>query len=120
MLYNEPGILYGTPGLSYVGTLILNVTGTISPIIIEEATIIFDLKEDYSNATTIGLISIDTDPYGIMTFSTTDSQANAILQAETIIVYPDSEVAVIYGSNSSATAGAIISLESPSAEISIA
>ena len=110
MLYND-NIVYNSEAVSYVGELIMYIQGVHSPVVLPQATIIFDLNEDYSNATTIGLISIDTNPYGIMTFSTTESQANAILQAETIIVYPDSEVAVIYGSNSKETTAPAVALE---------
>lgn len=95
MLYNE-NILYNSEAVVYSGEIILNIEGVHSPIRIPQATVIFGTIEDYSNVTTIGLISIDTDPYGIMTFSTTDAQADAIIQAETIIVSPNSEVSIIY------------------------
>lgn len=91
MLYNEL-ISYNQTNVTYNGTLILNVLGLNSPIIVNNATVLFSTVEDTSNFTTMGIISYDVDPYGIMTLEVTQDQADAILEANFIVIETSAEV----------------------------
>lgn len=82
MLYNE-NITYDQPGLSYVGTIIINVEGLLDPIIISNVNIAITTSQDYSNATTVAVLSYDIYPEGIITIQATQSQANALVEAVT-------------------------------------
>lgn len=80
MLYNE-NITYDQSGISYVGTIIINVDGLSAPIIISNVNVAIATSQDYSNATTIAVISYDIYPEGIVTIQATQSQANALVEA---------------------------------------
>jgi hypothetical protein len=82
MLYNE-NITYDQPGLSYVGTIIINVEGLLDPIIISNVNVAITTSQDYSNATTVAVLSYDIYPEGIITIQATQSQANALVEAVT-------------------------------------
>lgn len=83
MLYNDI-ISYNQTNITYNGTLILNVLGLNSPVIINNATVAFSSTIDNSNFTTMGIISYDIDPYGVMTFEVNQEQANAIAELQII------------------------------------
>ena len=91
MLYND-FISYNQTNVTYNGTLILNVLGLNSPVIVNNATVLFSTVEDTSNFTTMGIISYDVDPYGIMTLEVTQDQADAILEANFIVIETSAEV----------------------------
>lgn len=99
MLYND-FISYNQTNVTYNGTLILNVLGLNSPVIVNNATVLFSTVEDTSNFTTMGIISYDVDPYGLMTFEVTQDQADAILGAEFIVIERSAEVQVTNTSTS--------------------
>lgn len=93
MQYNV-NLSYNYPNVTYNGVLVLNISSVISPVIINNATVIFSTTEDNSNYTTMGIISYDIDPYGIMTFEVTQDQANAIVNASFIVIETSAEVQV--------------------------
>jgi hypothetical protein len=80
MLYND-SIAYNQSGLSYYGSLIINIAGISNPIIIGNVNVIQISAEDYSNATTIAVMSIDYTSSGVMTIQVSSSQAGAVYQA---------------------------------------
>lgn len=80
MLYNE-NITYNQSGFNYVGTIIINVEGLSTPIIINNVNVAISTSEDYSNATTIAVISYDIYPEGVITIQATQSQADALVEA---------------------------------------
>lgn len=89
MLYNDI-INYNDPSTTYSGSVHIFVPGISSPIIIGSlvvAVLPFS-EQDYSNATTIGVISYGLAPNGIFTIEATNDQAQAIANAE--IIYIDS------------------------------
>ena len=99
MLYN--GLIgYNQTNVTYNGTLILNVIGLTSPIIVNNTTVVFSTSEDNSNFTTMGIISYDTDPFGVMTFEVTEEQADAIVGAEFIVIESSAEFQIDNISNS--------------------
>lgn len=92
MLYNE-NITYDQSGISYVGTIIINVFGLPSPIVISNINVAISTSQDYSNQTTVGVISYDIFSDGIITIQATETQASAIVQA--IAAYDESSSGVI-------------------------
>jgi hypothetical protein len=83
MLYNA-NLTYSESGILYQGSLLISVSGISSPIFINNITIIIDPTDDYSNNTTIGIVSYGLKTTGIMSFEATNSQAEAISSAEVI------------------------------------
>jgi hypothetical protein len=83
MLYNS-NFSYNESGIVYQGSLLISVLGLSSPILVNNITILIDPLDDYSNNTTIGIVSYNLNPIGIMSFETTDLQAEAITSSEVI------------------------------------
>jgi hypothetical protein len=79
MLYNE-NISYSQPGLTYIGTIVINVVSLNNPIILSNIFVTVNSTEDYSNATTVAVLSYDIMPEGILVIEATESQASAIVQ----------------------------------------
>jgi hypothetical protein len=65
--YNQANMGYNEQSVSYAGTLIINVEGLSNPIILNNINVITRFSQDDSNATTIGVISINYSPIGIVT-----------------------------------------------------
>jgi hypothetical protein len=80
MLYND-SITYNQSNISYFGSLIINIAGISNPITIGNINVIQVAGEDYSNSTTIAVMSIDYTSSGVMTIQVSSSQAGAIYQA---------------------------------------
>lgn len=78
MLYNAP-ISYNEPSIGYVGSIIINVPGFSSPILLGNLNINLQSYIDNSNATTIGVISYNLAPTGILEITTTQEQAEALV-----------------------------------------
>jgi hypothetical protein len=83
MFYNS-NITYSQAGILYQGSLKISISGVFSPILINNIRIIIDPLEDYSNNTSIGIVSYNLSPTGIMSFETSDFQAEAITTSEVI------------------------------------
>jgi hypothetical protein len=83
MLYNT-NITYSEAAILYEGSLLLTISGISSPILINNIRIIIDSVEDYSNNTSIGIVSYNITPTGVISFETTDLQAEAITTSEII------------------------------------
>lgn len=80
MLYND-SITYNQSNISYFGFLIINISGISNPITIGNINVIQVTGEDYSNYTTIAVMSIDFTSSGIMTVEVDSSQEAAVYQA---------------------------------------
>jgi hypothetical protein len=80
MLYND-SITYSQSNISYFGSLVINIAGISNPITIGNINVIQVTGEDYSNYTTIGVMSIDFTSSGIMTIQVDSSQEAAVYQA---------------------------------------
>jgi hypothetical protein len=83
MKYNS-NLTYNESGFLYIGSLLISVPSIVNPILINNITILIDPVEDYSNNTTIGVVSYDIAPSGVMSFEATDFQAEAILGSQII------------------------------------
>lgn len=117
MLYNE-NASYNFPSMSYAGTLIINVPGLSSPIILNSITVITDTREDYSNATTIGVVAIDYSPTGVVTIDVASSYAGVISQSIDSIT-ASGQIVVEVMNNYSGLVSQIIDSNSSSGEIAI-
>ena len=94
MIYNE-AITYNSPNVSYDGTLIIYASSLINPIILNNITIFYSSTEDYSNLTTIGVLSIDINPQGIVSIQVLDEDVDAISSAQIISVGASGEISII-------------------------
>lgn len=86
MLYNET-ITYGQPGVSYIGSLVIKIASISLPIILNNINIVFGGFADYSNKTTIAVLSIDVAPGGIITIETVEENLSALTSIETVTIY---------------------------------
>jgi len=94
MLYNS-NLTYNNPNYLYTGILIIKAPSLINPIILNNVIVLYSLNEDYSNYTTIALMSIDTAPSGIVTLEVLDEDVSAILSATIIAVGTPGEVSIV-------------------------
>jgi hypothetical protein len=94
MIYNE-AITYDSPNVSYNGTLIIYADSLINPIVLNNITIFYASNEDYSNLTTIGVISMDISPQGIVSVEVLDKDVSAILSAQVISVGTPGEISIV-------------------------
>ena len=90
MLYNDI-ITYNHNNITYSGILYINVIGISSPIVVNNITVVVSTEADYSNATTMGVVTYDISPSGIITIEATSDQAAAITEASTIYLNSFSE-----------------------------
>lgn len=85
MFYNE-NITYNRTQVTYSGVVRINIFGISNPIVLNNITIIVAAKEDFSNATTVGFVTFDYVPGGIVTIESTQTQAEALISANTIYI----------------------------------
>jgi hypothetical protein len=85
MLYNDL-ITYNQTNITYTGTIQINVPGISNPIILNDVTVVVSTEPDYSNATTIGYVTYDFAPTGILTIESTSEQAQALVEAQLIYI----------------------------------
>jgi hypothetical protein len=90
MLYND-NFSYSQSGVSYQGTLYLNIDNISSPVILPNVSIYYAQDIDYSNVSTIGLVTIESMSNGIVTMQTTQSQAQILAEVSTIYILSSSE-----------------------------
>lgn len=87
MKYNDI-ISYNEANVTYQGTLVINVPGLVNPIVVHNINIAIGIIEDFSNATTIGVVSYDLAPTGIITIEASLEQAHALSGAKSIVISP--------------------------------
>lgn len=97
MKYGE-AIAYNSPNITYNGTLAIYASSLSSPIILNNVTIFYSSNEDYSNYTTIGILSLDTSPDGVIFITVLDEDVAAIASAEVIYINADAEISIITSS----------------------
>ena len=79
MLYDQ-NLAYSEPNYSYTGTLIIYAPSLSSPIILNNINIqIGGGQEDYSNYTTIAVVSMDISPSGLVTIEVLDQDLSALV-----------------------------------------
>jgi UTP-glucose-1-phosphate uridylyltransferase len=94
MKYGE-AIAYNSPNVSYDGILIIYADSLINPIVLNNITIFYASNEDYSNLTTIGVLSIDINPQGIVSVEVLDKDVSAISSAQVISVGVSGQISII-------------------------
>lgn len=94
MIYNE-AIAYDSPNVSYSGTLIIYASSLINPIVLNNITVFYASNEDYSNLTTIGVLSIDISPQGVVSVEVLDQYVSALSSAEVISVGVSGQISII-------------------------
>jgi hypothetical protein len=119
MLYNDT-ISYSQPGVSFQGTLQINVTGISAPIVINDIQIILLQEVDHSNATTIGVVSVNYVSSGFVVIEANSAQAQAISESSVISLSSTSNVTIEnISSYSGVTAEAFVLSNTSESEISI-
>lgn len=94
MLYNDV-ISYNQPNYSYLGTLIIYAPSLSSPIILNNIAILIGGQEDYSNYTTIAVVSMEINPSGYVTVEVLDEDVSALISVESIAINNNSEIAIL-------------------------
>ena len=102
MKYGE-AIAYNSPNITYNGALVIYASSLSSPIILNNVTIFYSSNEDYSNYTTIGILSLDTSPDGVISITVLDKDVAAISSAQVISINADAEVSIIKSNISSSS-----------------
>jgi hypothetical protein len=86
MLY-DTSLGYNQPGVSYIGSLVIKVASIPLPIILNNIKISFAGAEDYSNRTTIAVLSIDVSDIGIITIETVQENLSALTSIEAVTIH---------------------------------
>jgi len=86
MIYNDT-VFYEQSGVNYIGSLIIKVASLPAPIILNNIKISFAGTQDYSNKTTIAVLSIDVSPSGIITIETVEENLSALTSIEAVTIY---------------------------------
>jgi len=86
MLYNDT-IEYNQPSANYIGSIVIKIASIPLPIILNNINIVFGGSVDYSNKTTIAVLSIDVAPSGIITIETVEDNLSALTSIETVTIY---------------------------------
>lgn len=94
MLYDQ-NIAYGQPNYSYTGTLVIYAPSLSSPIILNNIAILIGGQEDYSNYTTIAVVSMEVSPSGYVTVEVLDQDVSALVSVQSIAINDNSEIAII-------------------------
>lgn len=94
MIYNE-AVTYSSSNVTYDGTLVIYASSLINPITLNNVTIFYSSNEDYSNYTSIGVISIDISPEGIISVEVLDQDVSALISAQVISVGANNEISII-------------------------
>jgi hypothetical protein len=94
MLYSD-AINYNQPNYSYTGTLVIYAQGLSSPIILNNIAILIGGQEDYSNYTTIAVVSMEVSPSGYVTVEVLDEDVSALVSVESIAITDNSEIAIL-------------------------
>lgn len=94
MLYNDT-ITYSQPNYSYLGTLVIYAPSLSSPIILNNIAILIGGQEDYSNYTTIAVVSMEINPSGYVTIEVLDEDVSALISVESIGINNNSEISIL-------------------------
>jgi hypothetical protein len=93
MLYND-FIDYSQSGIQYNGTIVLIIEGISNPIILNNIKVNFGGKEDYSTGSSIGVISIDLAPTGVITIQALEKEGAALIQASEITIHSGTLISI--------------------------
>ena len=102
MLYNE-AIAYNQANTTYSGDLYIYVEGIENPIIVNNISFFYTSNQDYSNLTTISVISIDVSPEGRVSIEAYADQVDSLLATSVIGITGEAEISIDGPVNQSAT-----------------
>jgi hypothetical protein len=102
MLYNE-AIAYNQANTTYSGDLYIYVEGIENPIIVNNISFFYTSNQDYSNLTTISVISIDVSPEGRVSIEAYADQVDSLLATSVIGITGEAEISIDGLVNQSAT-----------------
>ena len=85
MLYDSP-IAYAEPNIAYYGSLLITAPSLSAPITLNNIGIIFGGLEDYSNYTTVAVISMSVNSTGVVSLEVLDENVSALVSANTISI----------------------------------
>lgn len=91
MLYNN-SLLYNNPNVSYIGSLVIKISGVSNPIVLNNIKIAFAGLADFSNQTTIAVLSIDINPSGLITIETVQQNVSALTSIQSITIYENNVI----------------------------
>ena len=97
MLYNDI-IDYNQSGIQYNGTIVLIIEGISNPVILNDIKVNFGGKEDYSVASSIGVVSVDLAPTGVITIQALEKEGAALIQASEITIHSSTLISIQYQS----------------------
>ncbi len=93
MLYNEP-ISYSQANTNFNGDLYIYVASIENPIIVNNITFFFVSNQDYSNLTTISVISVDVSPEGRISIEAYADQVDSLLATSVIGITGEAEISI--------------------------
>ena len=93
MLYNE-AIAYNQANTIYSGDLYIYVEGIENPIIVNNISFFYASNQDYSNLTTISVISIDVSPEGRVSIEAYADQVNSLLATSVMGITGEAEISI--------------------------
>jgi|694.fasta_scaffold121758_2 hypothetical protein len=93
MLYNEP-ISYSQANTTFNGDLYIYVASIENPIIVNNITFFFVSNQDYSNLTTISVISVDVSPEGRISVEAYADQVDSLLATSVIGITGEAEISI--------------------------
>lgn len=93
MLYNDL-IGYSQTGVSYEGSLTLSVPGFSSILLPPSISVYIGDEPDFSNLTSIGLVTITSVKTGSITLETTEQQAELIAQSSLVYVVKSADISL--------------------------
>jgi hypothetical protein len=93
MLYNEP-ISYSQANTTFNGDLYIYVASIENPIIVNNITFFFVSNQDYSNLTTISVISVDVSSEGRISIEAYADQVDSLLATSVIGITGEAEISI--------------------------
>ena len=93
MLYNEP-ISYSQANTTFNGDLYIYVASIENPIIVNNITFFFVSNQDYSNLTTISVISVNVSPEGRISIEAYADQVDSLLATSVIGITGEAEISI--------------------------
>jgi len=75
--------------------LVIYAQSLSSPIILNDIAILIAGQEDYSNYTTIAVVSMEVSPSGYVTVEVLDQDVSALVSVQSIAINDNSEIAII-------------------------
>ena len=85
MLYNSP-ITYNQASVFYAGAVSILAPSLTSPILINNITLLVFADEDYTNQTTIGIITLNYAPSGILEIQVLDEDVQAFFEVDRVAI----------------------------------